>query len=175
MKSLNELFETQNHLLTKDNQNSKWDELAKTMCVDWGEKVIGLSLYEPGVHMICPAGRIITTKQWKSELMSRVQEESVSAIVFGVPFFTDSSIGEMSLNMINKALEFKEYFASRHSPGSANLDFFTQDETYSTAEAKERMLASAVYNFKIDYKKIDELSAVIILEEFIRSHNPSLI
>ena len=49
-----------------------------------------------------------------------------------------------------------------------DLTIINQDETLTTYEAKDRMKNSAKFNFKVDPKQIDELSAVIILEDFIK-------
>jgi len=47
------------------------------------------------------------------------------------------------------------------------LPLFEQDEALSSAEVKERMRESARYNFKVDLRKIDELAASIISEDFM--------
>jgi putative Holliday junction resolvase len=49
------------------------------------------------------------------------------------------------------------------------MEVYEQDETLSTQDAKNRMLNSPKYNFKIDLQKIDALSAAIILEDFMQN------
>ena len=46
--------------------------------------------------------------------------------------------------------------------------YFEQDETLTSQEAKDRMQNSPEYNFQIDVNRIDALSAQIILEDFLK-------
>ena len=50
-----------------------------------------------------------------------------------------------------------------------DIAIYTVDETLTTFEAEQRMQNDPKYNFKIDLKKIDELSATIILEQFLKN------
>ena len=48
------------------------------------------------------------------------------------------------------------------------IPIFSVDETLTTFEAEERMKQDPRYNFQVDLKKIDELCAAIIIEEFLK-------
>ena len=132
------------------------------LAIDYGEKVIGLAAYTPGREPF-PLGRGRIVNQgfdhFISQLAEIIEEDFTEVIIFGVPYLTDGTETDKSREMINKMNRLKEAFP--------DLDYQIQDETLTTNLAKERMLNSAQYNFQIDPKKIDEVSAIIILEQFI--------
>jgi RNase H-fold protein (predicted Holliday junction resolvase) len=52
---------------------------------------------------------------------------------------------------------------------SIEIAVIEQDETLSTFEAQERMKSDPRFNFQVDYSKIDSMSALITLEEYLNS------
>jgi putative Holliday junction resolvase len=133
------------------------------LAIDYGEKVIGMASFTPGREPFpITFGRIINEGLGKSltEIKQVIDDEVFEVVVFGVPYLTDGSESD-------KTKQMKEIFTmlKKQSP---DVEFFDQDETLTTQAAKDRMANSAQYNFQIDMKKIDEVSAVIILEDFIR-------
>lgn len=132
------------------------------MAIDYGEKVIGLASFTPGREPFpLGRGRIVNEgfEKFISQLTEIIEEDFVEVIIFGVPYLTDGTETDKSREMINKMNKLSEVFT--------DIEFHQQDETLTTEAAKERMLNSAQYNFQIDPKKIDEVSAIIILEDFI--------
>ena len=109
-------------------------------------------------------GKIINTgfNNFLKELENVIEEDFFEVLVFGIPYLTDGTESEKTHEMKKYLSIIKEHFK--------NLDIFDQDETLTTFEAKKRMENSPEFNFKVDMKKIDEVSAIIILEDFIRSN-----
>jgi putative Holliday junction resolvase len=133
------------------------------LAIDYGEKVIGLAAFTPGREPFpLGRGRIVNKgmDNFITELAEIIEEDFTEVIIFGVPYLTDGTETDKSREMINKMNILKNHFS--------DIEFYIQDETLTTNAAKERMLNSAQYNFQIDLKKIDEVSAIIILEEFIQ-------
>ncbi len=131
--------------------------------IDYGSKVIGLALYKYKIDPFpTPYGKIAfkSTELFYNELETILNDEVVDYIVFGLPLLTDGSETE-------KTKEHREV-AAQLSNTFPNIPVILQDETLTTFEAEQRMLNSAQYNFKIDPKKIDSLSASIILEDFFK-------
>jgi putative Holliday junction resolvase len=130
--------------------------------IDYGEKVTGLSTYCPGrdpfplLH-----GRIIVENNLKTveELKSICDEELVDIIVLGLPFLTDGTESTMTKKVRD--------FGKMLEDALPNIKLYYQDETLSTYEASERMKNDPKFNFKVDPKSIDTLSAAIIIEAFI--------
>ncbi len=131
--------------------------------IDFGTRVTGLSIYTPGrdpfpiIH-----GKIIFESEEKlvKELARIVSNECVDVIVLGLPLYLDGKESEATKKVKNIAQLIHK---------GINLPIYLQDETLTTYEAQERMKNSPRYNFKVDMKAIDELSAVIILEDFMRA------
>lgn len=131
--------------------------------VDFGEKVIGTAIFRFGRDPYpMPHKKIINKnlEQIKKEFEEILEEEFVDIFIVGVPYLLDG--GET--NSTKKAKDFimwlKESFPK--------IEVFDQDETLSTFEAKERMKRDPRYNFQVDPKMIDTLSASIILEDFLK-------
>lgn len=133
------------------------------ICVDFGEKVIGLAAFCPGRDPF-PLGRgkIINQglNKFLEELDLIIEDDFIEVIVFGIPYLTDGSESEKTKNMKKVCQIIKERYL--------DLEVLEQDETLTTVTAKERMMNSPEFNFKVDPKRIDELSAIIILEDFIQ-------
>ncbi len=135
------------------------------LSVDYGEKAIGLASFCPGRDPFpLTRGKIKNAgfHNFLKSLKEVIDEDFFEILVFGIPYLTDGSESD-------KTLEMKKYFQIIRESCS-DLLVFEQDETLSTFEAKKRMENSAEFNFKVDIKRIDEVSAIIILEDFIRSN-----
>ncbi|MDB9786778.1 Holliday junction resolvase RuvX [Bacteriovoracaceae bacterium] len=135
----------------------------KIMAIDYGERVSGLAFFHDGIDFFpAPIGKIIeaSTERLIAKLRKFVLEYEADVVVIGVPKFTDGKKSKMTLKV--------EKFASTLQNEISPIPLFCQDETLSTFDAKERMKNSPLYNFKVDYGKIDEVSAAIILEDFLK-------
>ncbi len=132
--------------------------------VDYGEKVIGLSTYKVGIEPFpLLHGRIITeqSKNIYTDLLQIIEDEFIDIIIWGVPYFTDGTESEMTKKVRSIGEELQAQL-----PDAVHL--FFQDETLSTFEAEERMKNDPRFNFQVDLKKIDALSASIIIESFLQ-------
>ncbi|MCR9205724.1 MAG: Holliday junction resolvase RuvX [Halobacteriovoraceae bacterium] len=130
--------------------------------IDYGEKVIGLAIYKykvdpfPLLH-----GRIVVprSKNIYEDLKNIIEEDFVDIIILGLPHLTDGKATAMT----QKVKAFGEDLRSRFP----NCPLHYQDETLSTYEAEERMKNDPRFDFKINLEKIDEVSACIIIEQFL--------
>jgi putative Holliday junction resolvase len=144
-------------MLNKDDFKYK-----KILAIDYGRKFTGLASYKvevdpyPLMH-----GRIAfeSESQLISKLKSIVEEDLVDIILIGIPFFTDGKASTMTKTIqdFSKLLQ-----------NEIDIPLYERDETLTTFEAKERMKSDPRFNFQVDLKQIDALSAVIILEEFVK-------
>jgi len=131
--------------------------------IDYGEKVIGLAQFCPGKDPYpLTAGRIINKgeDQVFKELGDFIDNESIEIIVLGIPYLLDGKVTSTT----KKMLDFGEKLKAKY----LNIEVIYQDETLTTFEAEDRMKKDPRYNFKVNPKEIDTLSAVIILEDFMR-------
>ena len=139
----------------------------KIMSIDYGEKYVGLATFIPGNDPYpLGFGRIRFTGQKKliSDLINYVESEAVDLLVLGIPRLLDGK----ETSSTEKIKKFGELLKS----SLPNVLVYFQDETLSTFDAKDRMKNSPEFNFKVSMDKIDMVSAVIILEDFIADKNP---
>ena len=133
------------------------------LSIDFGTQVVGMATYTPGRDpFVLLAGKIIfkSEDQVIDEIYLKVQDECIEAVILGIPYFTDGTESKMTLKV--------KKFGEKLSLKLGKTPLYHQDETLSTIEAEERMLKDPRFNFQVDPKRIDELSASIILEDFIQ-------
>jgi putative Holliday junction resolvase len=133
------------------------------LAIDYGRKFTGISTYNVGRDPFpLTWGRIKyeNDEQLISEVKKIIEDEFIEILVIGVPFFTDGK--ESTMTRTIKA--FVENFKTK-----TDCEVFTVDETLTTFEAEERMKNDPKYNFQVDLRKIDELCAAIILEQFLKN------
>ncbi len=131
------------------------------LSIDYGTKVVGLASFAVGrdPYPLC-FGRIIyrNDEQVIEELQAHIKENAFEVLILGLPLYTDGSESEMTKTVRSFGEKLKE---------KTQMELYLQDETLSSFEAEDRMKNSPQYNFKVDLKKIDELAASIILEDFL--------
>lgn len=134
----------------------------RILSIDYGRKVTGVASFHVGNDPFpISYGKIIyqSDELLMKELAKIVEDEFIDILVVGVPYFTDGT--ESTLTK-----EIKKFIEKLQT--EINIPVFEEDETLTTFEAEERMKNDPAYNFKVDLKKIDELCAVIILEQFFK-------
>ncbi|WP_372651802.1 Holliday junction resolvase RuvX [Halobacteriovorax sp.] len=134
------------------------------LSIDYGTKVTGLACYCPGREPFPQArGKVIyqSDEQLIKELTFIVEEDFVEILVLGIPYYLDGNESEMTKRVRAFQDKLKAQFP--------NIDIYEQDETLSSTAAEERMMNSPQFNFKVDPKRIDEVAATIILEDFMRN------
>ncbi|OUR98574.1 hypothetical protein A9Q84_03945 [Halobacteriovorax marinus] len=146
----------------KDYPNFNKFKGLNILSVDYGLKVTGLAQFCPGREPFPQAlGRVIyqSDEQLIEELKIYIEDEFFEVIVLGIPFYLDGNESKMTKTV--RAFHDKLKLAL---PDQA---LYLQDETLSSSAAQDRMMNSPQYNFKVDPKRIDEVAATIILEDFM--------
>lgn len=144
-------------------QNREFFNNKNVLGIDYGTKVTGLAQYVPNSDPFpTPYNKIIykNDAQLAQDIALAVKGEYFEIIVIGIPHLTDGGRTAMT--------EKVETFANLLKKTLPEIPVFTQDETLTTFEAKERMKNSPRYNFKVNLKEIDALAASIILEDFFK-------
>ena len=138
-------------------------ERKSLLALDYGTKFCGLATYKVGIDPFpLMHGRVSyqDDETLVNYLQSIIEEDFIDIMVVGIPFFTDGSSSKLTQRITN--------FYNRLAR-SLKIPCFSVDETLTTFEAEQRMLQDPKFNFKVDPKQIDALSATIILEEFIKT------
>lgn len=135
------------------------------MAIDYGKKFTGVATYKYNNDPFpLTWGRINyqgTDALLLSAISTIIRDEFIDILVIGVPHFTDGKQSTMTKTILS--------FVDLAKKSLPKIEIFTVDETLTTFEAEQRMLNDPKYNFKVDLKKIDELSAAIILEQFLKN------
>lgn len=134
------------------------------MAIDYGQKFTGLAIYKCAEDPFpLPFDRIAykNDEQLIEGIKRVIDDEVIDKLVVGIPRFTDGTESTMTKTVRS--------FFDKLTSSVAPMEVYEQDETLSTQDAKNRMLNSPKYNFKIDLQKIDALSAAIILEDFMQN------
>ena len=134
-----------------------------TLAIDYGTVVTGLALFCPQRDpWPLPYGKIVYRgdAHLLEGIGEKIQEESVEMVVLGLPLCKDGGKSRMT----RKVEQFGEMLKKALPDG---VEFSYQNEHLSTFEAEDRMKSSPRYNFKVNPREVDALSACIILEEFL--------
>jgi len=127
------------------------------LAIDFGLKRIGLAL---GAVYPRGAGVLDGAKNMEiilSELAQIIKENDVEAIVIGMPIRSAGEEGTIA----DKIREFAEKLAK-----FTHLPVYFEPEQFSSAEAK-RMLVENKKSHTREGGEVDEMSAVLILEQFL--------
>ena len=98
-------------------------------------------------------------KKARTHLNDVVKKEKIEKIVIGLPLQLDGIEGKRAIS----TRRFIEDYLKEFDP----IEVIFQDERYTTIEAKERLMNYGYKQSKID-QLIDAMSAVIILEDYLR-------
>lgn len=148
-------------------QSKRHNELngKRILAIDYGTKVTGLAIFTPGKEPYpTPFDKIIykNDPQLAKDIIQICHNELIEVFVLGIPRLLDGT----ETNMTKQVQKFGQTILPLLT--IEGIEYFEQDESLSTFEAKERMKNSPLYNFQVDPKKIDALAASIILEDFMR-------
>jgi putative Holliday junction resolvase len=126
--------------------------------VDYGKKRIGLAL---GAFLPKGAGVIENKNSEKSlfDIAKLCEEKEVERIIFGIPMRSDRSEGDL-------ASEIREFAQKLNKITDIPVEY--EEEQFTSVEA-EKILAENRGQKGYKELKIDELAAVLILEQYIGS------
>lgn len=134
------------------------------LCLDLGQKRIGLALSDRSWNLASPYG-LIEHKKFSnslSQIISIYQENECGALIIGLPINMDDSEGAkcQSARQFGRNI-LKEY---------PEIPIFYQDERFTTIEA-ERILEYSDYSRDKKNQKIDKIAASFILQAFLDMAN----
>ena len=139
----------------------------RILSVDYGEKRVGLALSDPMHTISYPFGVInrVSDASLIDELLKISDEKQVEKIIIGLPI---SMSGNHSAQT-EKVILFKQALLEEILNKKLNIDIDTIDERLSSVSAKNIMIQKGIKTGH-NKSKIDELSAAIILQEYLDSN-----
>ena len=137
------------------------------MSIDYGDKRVGIALSDP-MHTISYPLCVINRKNdldLISQIFKIISEKKVEKIIIGLPISMSGSYS----NQTKKVIFFKDILNEELASKSLNIDIDTIDERLSSVSAKNIMIQQGIKTGH-NKGKIDELSASIILQEYLDSN-----
>ena len=137
------------------------------MSIDYGDKRVGIALSDP-MHTISYPLCVINRKNdldLINEIFKLISEKQVEKIIIGLPLSMSGSYS----NQTKKVVLFKDVLFKELTNKSLNIDIDTVDERLSSVSAKNIMIQQGIKTGH-NKGKIDELSATIILQEYLDSN-----
>ena len=135
--------------------------MARIVSIDYGKKRTGLAVTDP--LQIIPGGLATVSTSTLFEFLSDyVQKEQVERIVIGEP---RQSNGQPSENLARV-----QQFVNRWRKAMPQIPIEYFDERFTSVLAHQAMLAGGLKKkARQDKALVDEISATIILEDYMRS------
>ena len=134
--------------------------MARIIGLDYGRKRTGIAVTDP-MQIIVSGLDTVTTINLRTFLNDYLANNEVEKIVIGLPTHRDGSFTYLK-NDIDQLV----VFLSKKYPKLA-IDF--QDESYSSSEAKEKIILAGVKKSKRrDKGLVDKVSAVLILQKYLK-------
>ncbi len=138
--------------------------MSRLMAIDYGDVRIGIALTDPLKIISSGFATIINNSDVFANIFKIYKDKEVEAIVIGIPFKEDNSIGDAACKVLLFAKKLNEYFKSE----KVEIPFYEQDERYTTIEAHY-----AMKELKLKSKKkkqvVDQIAASRILSDFLKS------
>ena len=136
------------------------------MSIDYGDKRIGIALSDPMQTISYPLCVINQKNKINSinEILKIAKEKEVEKLIVGLPLSMSGNYSEQTKRVIS----FKELLENEISNQEIELHVDTVDERLSSVSAKSIMIEQGI---KTGHNKckIDQLSASIILQEYLDS------
>ncbi len=131
----------------------------RALCLDVGERRIGLAISDPGGRLATPYSAIRRRDQQRdiAAVLKIAREEEITLIVVGMPWSLDGSVGPQAERTLAfcRALE-----ASSHVPVEV------WDERYSSVEAEHRLIEAGVSPSR-NRGRVDASAAAVILQAYL--------
>ena len=134
------------------------------MGIDYGDKRIGISLTDSLNIIASPYLTLKNDNNIFLNILDICKEKNVGSIIIGMPLNKNDEIGFAA----KKVIKFMNSFIEFSIKEGLKLDFYEQDENFSTKYAYETMKNIKVKN-KNQKNIIDSIASANILKEFMAS------
>ena len=129
------------------------------LCLDVGDRRIGLAVSDPGNLIATPLGAILRTRRGHDidVVLAHAGERQADRVVVGMPLSLNGRVGPQARKVGNFVAALRR---------RTSLPIHTVDERFSTAEA-ERLLRQAGVEPSRNREKVDAAAAAVILQEYL--------
>jgi putative Holliday junction resolvase len=110
------------------------------LAIDYGAKSTGLAICDPSETIVSPLAVFSNGKDLVAKIVEIVKNETVSALVFGLPLNMDGTVGEQAKIVRAFADKLKKTVA---------VPIYFQDERLSTFAAQEKLPAGWMRSLRL--------------------------
>ena len=140
--------------------------MARLLSIDYGKKRTGLAVTDP-LQIIAGGLATVSTSELFAFLQDYVRRETVERIVIGEPRQADGSPSEN--------LERVKQFVNRWKRALPDIPIEFYDERFTSVLAHRAMLDGGLRKKARQNKAlVDEISATILLQDYMRVRHPSV-
>ena len=133
--------------------------MGRILAIDYGSKKSGLAVTD-SLKIAAHGVRTVATDELIDFLSSYTLVEEVEEIVIGLPRHADGNLSSNAAEILKFGDQLKKLYPN------LKITFF--DESYSSVEAKKRILESGAKKKKRrDKSLVDKIAAVIILQTYL--------
>ena len=131
----------------------------RALCLDVGEKRIGLGISDPLGRLATPYSAIVRRDQQRDieAVLKVVREEEIALLIVGMPWSLDGSVGPQA----ERTLAF-----CRALEAASPVPVETWDERYSSVEAEHRLIEAGVSPSR-NRARVDASAAAVILQAYL--------
>lgn len=134
--------------------------LFRLLCIDYGEKRIGIALSDPLQILSRPYTVLENNDQVLQKIQDIIQTEKAGKVILGLPL-------NLAGNDTVKTKEVRNFAEKLRSAISVPVVFW--DERYSTDEA-HKSLKKMGLNTKQERQVVDKIAASIILKDYLENN-----
>ncbi len=133
------------------------------LAIDYGTKRTGLAICDAGEIIVSPLAVLQGQKELLKKIVEVVKDESVEAVVLGLPLNMDDTEGPQT----KLVLKFAEHLRKR-----LDVPIHFQDERLSSFSAEDKLASTELTRGK-KRKRLDAVAAAEILEAFLQRRQKS--
>jgi putative Holliday junction resolvase len=127
------------------------------LAIDYGAKRTGLAVCDAGERVVSPLGVLHGQKGLVEKIGQIVTDESIEAVVVGLPLNMDGSEGPQAKQVLAFAEQLRRHIA---------IPIRFQDERLSSFEAEQKLREIGLSRAK-KQERLDALAAAEILQSFL--------
>ena len=133
--------------------------MGRILSIDFGKKRSGVAATDP-LQIVVNGLTGLETKDLLQYLKDYCNAETVDKIVFGLPLHADGNVTHLKADI--------DKFIDKMKKVLPEIDIDFQDEFFTSRDAMDIMIQAGVKKKqRRDKKKVDQLSAVLILQRYL--------
>lgn len=137
--------------------------MSRILAIDYGKKRTGLAWTDP-LQLIATGLETVATQDLLSRLKELVAAEEIETFILGLPYRLDGTDTDMTQPVMELKKKLEKNFPAQ--------ELILWDEQFTSKMAMEAMIKAGVPKKKRrDKALVDQVSATIILQDYLASRN----